>query len=302
VNLAVYLPVLASAAIGLACGRLVRRTSPRAGAVALCGLALVAAAGSAWALLLLAGTLGDDGRRPDIASAPVPDPVALLATAGLVVMGVRLVAALRRRHRVARHLAAALADVPGTDGAGTVVLADARPEAYAVPGRWHPRRVRRRQPRIFVTAGMLRVLDPGQQRALFAHEAAHLDGRHHLLLAATDLAAAVNPLLGPVRRAVAFLCERSADERAAAETGDRGLVASAVAAAALARSGRATAAGALAFDRLGVVGRVTALGVPAPGRPRLVMLAAVALGAAIVAADAHATGEFLQLLRSVTGR
>jgi len=301
VNLAVYLPVLASAAIGLAGSYLARRTSPSAGAVALSGLALVAAAGSAWALLLLAGTLGDDSARPDIGAAPVPDPVAILAAAGLVAMGVRLALALRRRHRAAHRLATALAGVPGPVGSRTVVLADPRPEAYAVPGRWHPRRGRRRPARVFVTAGMLRALDPGQQRALFAHERAHVDGRHHLLLAATDLAAAVNPLLGPVRRAVAFLCERSADERSAAETGDRALVASAVAAAALAGAGRA-APGMLAFDRLGVVGRVTALGVPAPGRARLVMLAAAVLGAAIVAADAHATGEFLQLLRSVAGR
>jgi hypothetical protein len=57
----------------------------------------------------------------------------------------------------------------------------------------------------------------------------------------------------------------------------------------------------LGFDRLGVVGRVTALGAPAPDRLRLVALVAAALGAAIVAADAHATGEFLQLVRTVTG-
>lgn len=298
-NLAVYLPFLASAAIGLAGGYLARRASPAAGATALAGLALVAAAGSAWALALLAGTLGDDSVHPEIAAAPVPDAVAVLAVAGLVVMGVRLADALYRRHRTARRLAAALAGVADPDGSRTVVLADARPEAYAVPGRWHPRRARRRPPRVFVTAGMLRALDTAQQRALFAHERAHVEGRHHLLLAVTDLAAAVNPLLGPVRRAVAFLCERSADEHAAAETGDRALVASAVAVAALAGSGATP--GTLAFDRLGVVGRVTALGVPAPGRPRLLMLAAAALGVAIVAADAHATDEFLQLLRTVSG-
>lgn len=297
-SIAVYLPFLASAVIGWAGGYAARRVSPAAGAVVLAALGVVAAAGYAWALLLLAATLIDDADPALVSVAPVPDLVAGLAVAGLGVSLIRAVTVAWRRRRGRARLSGVVAATPGDPADDVVVLADPRPDAFAVAGRWR-RGSGRPAARIYVTEGMLRALDASQRRALFAHERAHLEAPHHLLITVTDLAAAVNPLLIPVRRAVAFLCERWADERAAAEVGDRGLVASAVGAAALAGAGHGGPRGALAFDRLGVVGRVTALRSPAPGHPRVMAAVAVAVALGIVAADAHATGDFLGLLRTV---
>jgi hypothetical protein len=169
-----------------------------------------------------------------------------------------------------------------------VVVADARPEAFALPGRTH---------RVVVSDGMLRALTATQQQALLAHERAHLDGRHDRLRALADLAAAVNPFLFPGRRAMAYLCERAADERAGIRLGDRGLVAEAVAVAALAGRG---STGELALDRLGVVDRVHALASPAPRRVRpLWVAAAMGVAATIVVSDFHATTDFILFLRGL---
>jgi hypothetical protein len=51
-------------------------------------------------------------------------------------------------------------------------------------------------------------------RALLAYERAYLRGRHHWFTAAAEPAAAANPLLRPLARAVAFTIERWADEEA----------------------------------------------------------------------------------------
>ena len=69
---------------------------------------------------------------------------------------------------------------------------------------------------------------------LLAHERAHARNSHYLFTSAARLAAAANPLLRPVTAEIGYAIERWADERAAAETGDRALAARAVARAALA--------------------------------------------------------------------
>lgn len=99
------------------------------------------------------------------------------------------------------------------------------PMAVAVPGR---------PGHLLVTTGILGALDADERRVLFAHEQAHLSRHHHRLVTVAGMAAAVNPLLIPVREAVAYLVERWADEEAADIVGDRGLTARAVARAALA--------------------------------------------------------------------
>ncbi len=58
---------------------------------------------------------------------------------------------------------------------------------------------------------------------LLAHERAHARNSHYLFTSAARLAAAANPLLRPVAAEVGYAIERWADERAAAETGDRAL-------------------------------------------------------------------------------
>ncbi|WP_206690432.1 M48 family metalloprotease [Quadrisphaera sp. INWT6] len=107
--------------------------------------------------------------------------VALLIVARLVVsfVGVlRRSAARRERHR---ELVDLLDDVERrTDlgaasaaGEGLRVLDAPLPLAYGLPGR---------SPRVVVSDGALRLLDDAQLRAVLAHEQAHLDARHDVVL------------------------------------------------------------------------------------------------------------------------
>jgi Zn-dependent protease with chaperone function len=143
-----------------------------------------------------------------------------------IVLGAALLAAGSFAVRRGRALADAgrhARDLPGRDR--LVVTGDAAADAYAVPGR---------PGRIVVSAGMLDALDPAGRAALLAHERAHLSGRHHWFTGAARLAAAANPLVRPLAGAVEYTVERWADEAAAAAVGDRRLVATAIASAALA--------------------------------------------------------------------
>jgi hypothetical protein len=161
--------------------------------------------------------------------------VALTAgMAGAAVIAGRLLRARRAATRTAREL-------PG-DGR-LAVLDDVAVEAFALPGR---------PGRVVISTGMLAILDETGRRALFAHELAHLQGRHHVFRAITRVAAASNPLLRPLARAVVYSTERWADEKAAHAVGDRALTARALGRAALSTTRRADGT------------RFTALGI---GRP-----------------------------------
>jgi Zn-dependent protease with chaperone function len=120
-----------------------------------------------------------------------------------------------------RHRAGALAESYRRaarlhDDGTVVVVRGAAAEAYALPG-WPGR--------IVVSGRLLKALDEPARAALLAHERAHLAGRHHLFTTVAHLAAAANPVLLPVARAVDYTVERWADEHAARVTGDRRLVA-----------------------------------------------------------------------------
>jgi len=204
----------------------------------------------------------------------------LLAVAALTVVIVcrRRARALAEAYRRAAHLAG-----HGVDG-DVVVVPDQAIEAYALPGwpGW-----------IVVSAGMLAALDADGQTAVFAHERAHLAGRHHLFTTVGRLAAAANPLLLPLARAVDYTVERWADEHAARVTGDRRLVAATIGRAALLaqhRPPRPTAAAILGITRprtcrvsLAWAGpvprRVAALLAPPLPRHAVLLAAAVALTA-----------------------
>ncbi len=300
-NISVYLPFVASVFIGLAGPVVARRARPAVGATALAAIVTIGAVGTLWATALLAATFIDDVPflARSVGPMPVPDGVALVALAAFVVALARLVAVLRSRRRLYRRIHDVIADLQPVD-ADVVVLADARPDAFAVPGSGSPRR--RHEPRIVLTEGMLAALDSGQKTALLAHERAHLRDGHHRLRAAADLAAAANPLLIPARNTVGFLCERWADERAVADVGSRRLVANAIATAALAQAAdaRANAAGrqvALGFNHLGTVDRVAALHRPPASALRATTFLALVAGVCILAADVNATGELLEIVR-----
>ncbi|MGH3574517.1 MAG: M56 family metallopeptidase, partial [Pseudonocardiaceae bacterium] len=153
--------------------------------------------------------------------------------------------------------------------------------------------------RILVTQGLLSVLDGDERRVVLAHERAHLQSRHHWLRAATEVSAALNPVLIPVREAVAFLVERSADEHAAAVTGSRNLVAQALAKVALAGGadgGVLAWSAALPFVGCGVSARVAALQSDPPRPEPLVPSSVLALGVATAIAAVQATIAFYQLV------
>ncbi|MEU6017570.1 M48 family metalloprotease [Streptomyces sp. NPDC047515] len=150
-------------------------------------------------------------------------PAAVLSLGALGVCAWNLLRSALRQ-TVALRMARSQADTRYT--AGDLCIIDTpHPDAYALPGRPN---------RIVVTTEMLRSLDAAEREALFAHERAHLDGRHHYCLALTELAAHCHPGLRAVRAAVQMSAERAADEAAAAATGDRRLTARAIGRAALA--------------------------------------------------------------------
>jgi Zn-dependent protease with chaperone function len=219
---------------------------------------------------------------------PVPAEPAILSCGLVAVAMISVTVATARRawalfdvHRACRGLTAA---------GRLVVLDDARPDAFTTP-----------QPagRIIVTTGLLRTLDQQERRVLLAHETSHLAHQHAWWTLASDLAAAVNPLLRPTARALATTVERWADEDAAGAVGDRRLVAATLVRVAHLQSGfadewRPDAARSAATGG-DVAIRVHALLAPAPRRrPFAVTVLAVLLlvGLLPTAAVQH-TGEGL---------
>ncbi|WP_329304815.1 M56 family metallopeptidase [Streptomyces anulatus] len=159
-------------------------------------------------------------------------------------------------HRHYRFRARAHRALAGLAGGDVAVLPDDVPYAYALPGS---------PGRVMVSTALLASLEPAEHRALFAHERAHLAGRHHRLLLATRLAGCVNPLLWPLLGALVYSTERWADEEAARVTGDRRLTARAVGKAALVSRPVPGGAAFAAFAAAGPVPRrVAALLGPVP--------------------------------------
>ncbi|MDJ0347324.1 M56 family metallopeptidase [Streptomyces sp. H10-C2] len=311
-RLAVYFPLIFPLLAALAARPVADRLHPRPATWLLTTSAVVLAAGSSTVLGLLA--LSGLVRIPLVASLghwpahsvqrdhPASLPVALVAG---VLLAAAAAGAVRMVWRRARALFAAALEagcLPGPDP--LVVVEDPAADAYAIPGL---------PGRIVVSTGMLNALDPTEREVLLAHERAHLRARHHLFAAAAHLAAATNPLLRPVARAVGYTVERWADEEAAAATGDRRRVARTVGKAALAakhttprRRLPAAALGLLGIGRGGplagagpVPRRVAALLAPPPRLLRpLPLLAAAALLAATSLCTLEAAHDLHVLLRT----
>ncbi|MEU3431713.1 M56 family metallopeptidase [Streptomyces gardneri] len=212
------------------------------------------------ALLMVVGTaqlpgnpLPDGWSDPEVREAVPYDEIAgRLAIPTLVLVLASCARAAWRHHRVRRRAGRALEGLPATS---VVVLPDANPYAYALPGR---------KDRVVVTTAMLATLTGPERRALFAHERAHLTARHHRFLLTVQLAARANPFLRPLRTAVTYTTERWADEEAATRIGSRRIVARAVGKAALVSRG-APAVTLAGFASAGPVPRrVAALLGPAP--------------------------------------
>uniref|UniRef100_A0AAU2UXV9 M56 family metallopeptidase n=1 Tax=Streptomyces sp. NBC_00003 TaxID=2903608 RepID=A0AAU2UXV9_9ACTN len=227
----VWIPLLVPFLAVPAARRLAEALPPRPAAwlLATAATGLAACSTAALGLIALAGAL----RLPFFASlenltAPLDAlPAWLAIPAAAVAAGLVAVSGLALVRTARRHLAelGAARGQLGPAAGELAVLRDPGPDAYALPGR---------PGRIVVTTGMLRALEPAEREALFAHERAHLVGRHHLFLAAAELAAHCHPSLRSLRAPLAFALERSADEYAAGAVGDRKLAARAIGRAALA--------------------------------------------------------------------
>jgi Zn-dependent protease with chaperone function len=310
-GLAVYLPLVVPVLAAVMARMLAERLPPRTATWLLTGSAAALATASSAVLGLLAiaaavriplvAAVGDLSlpalSQADRASMPLGLAAGALlaaAAAAAVRAGWRRTGALVAAHRQASWL----------PGAGqVVVVTDDAADAYAAPG-WPGR--------IVVTTGMMDALTAAERQVLLAHERAHASGRHYLFTAAARLASAANPLLRPLAAAVGYSVERWADEEAATATGDRPLVARAVAAAALAAAAGPSPAAAPA-GALGAVAtpaglrgagavprRVAALLGPPPRLSLLLLAAAIALvavsglSALEAARNLHGLIEFAQ--------
>ncbi len=330
-NALVYLPLLVPVLAAAAARPLAARLEPRLATWLLTAATVALAAFSTAALALMAASalarvpvlaaLGDYSQPVLRRGDPVPALAGMAAALLLTAAAVAVAVVIRAR---ARALAESYRQAASMAPGGRVVVVPGRSiEAYALPGS---------PGRIVVSGRLLDVLDDRGRAALLAHEHAHLTGRHHLFTTVAHLAAAANPLLLPVARAVDYTVERWADERAAAITGDRRLVASTIGqvallataprparfrAAALAITGtrgitgggrggrrRATRIRPISLAWAGPVPRRVAALLAPPPRRRLALLAIVAIiiltagaSAAEAARDLHALLEFAQAAR-----
>jgi Zn-dependent protease with chaperone function len=308
----VYLPLLVPVLAAAAARPLAARLEPRLATWLLTATTVALAAFSTAALALMAASalarvpvlaaLGDYSQPALRRGDPVPALAGMAAALLLTAAAVAVAVVIRARARaLAESYRRAASMAPG----GRVVVVPGHSiEAYALPGS---------PGRIVVSGRLLDALNDRGRAALLAHEYAHLAARHHLFTTVAHLAAAANPLLLPVARAVDYTVERWADERAAAITGDRRLVASTIGQVALLSTGprparlRTTLAITGARDRsvslawAGPVPRRVAALLAPPPRRQLALLAIVAIliltaGASAVEAarDLHALLEFAQ--------
>jgi hypothetical protein len=323
-RVAVYIPLLIPALAALAARPLGSRLPPPAATWLLAVSTLVLALTSSAVLGMLAlsalvrvsfvDAVGHMSAAVIRSGDEVSLPVALLAGGLLALAATAAGRALLRR---AAAIAAAYRRSSTLPGTGQVVVTeDASADAYTIPG-WPCR--------IVITQGMLDALAGAERDVLLAHERAHARNSHYLFTSAARLAAAANPLLRPVAAEVGYVIERWADERAAADTGDRALTARAVARAALAtaasppaRDAAVTALGLITQEgeRRGngepakrngrtarpgpVPRRVAALLAPSPGLvpgpPMLLLAAAVLLVVISGAATLEAARDLHQLI------
>ncbi len=310
-HLAVYLPLAVPLLAAVMARLLADRMPPRTATwlLTFTALALAAASSAVLGLLAIAAAV----RIPLVAAVADlslralshQDPASVpLGVAAGVLLAAAAAAAARAAWRRTTALVAAHRQASWLPGAGqVVVVTDDAADAYTAPG-WPGR--------IVVTTGMMEALSEAERQVLLAHERAHAAARHYLFTAAARLASAANPLLRPLATAVGYSVERWADEEAAACTGDRSLVARAVAAAALAAAAapprQAAPAGALGavaapvgMRRAGAVPRrVAALLQPPPRLRLLLLVTAVALvaisglSALEAARNLHGLIEFAQ--------
>lgn len=213
-------PLAAAFALAGIAGLLSRRLAPESATRLLAISSSATLAALVWGLILvaLAGLAGRTGPLwPEVVPEHhrVPEPLGIAAISLLLVGGGRAFAAVVRLRRTRRRW----------QTRRPIELHDLDERvAFAVPGR---------PGGVVVDRRLWSSLDPGERRALIAHEQAHLYRHHHRHVALAEFVAAACPLLSPQRSAIRLSVERWADEDAALTVGDRLVVARAIARAAL---------------------------------------------------------------------
>ncbi len=234
-----------------------RRLPPRVALWMLTSIAVVGAGAVLAATAVLAGgfALGTPIGRW------VVDACSLFAAHHRVPLSIGVVASILLvllAWRIGSALSTAWSERVVCDGPLTVLDADA-PIAFAQSGR---------RGGVVVSTGMLDALEPAERRVLFAHERAHVRARHDLHLLAHRVATAALPWLASVGDDLRLATERAADAAALAEVnGDRRLVATAIARAAIAADNYGAPAPALAFNGGAVGYRVQSMLHPADRAP-----------------------------------
>lgn len=295
-HVSVYLLLIAPALLATVSPMLARRLRPALAVRLLTCSAAAVAAAATWELALLGCSLlgrapllaerGHWSRAALAAHDPVPEVASWVAVCALLAAAATLRGRLRIRGRTLRGIRQ-VCRACRPAGHDLLVLAEAKPWAFAVPGR---------MPTVVVSTGMLRALDGPERQVLLAHERSHLRHRHDRYQLIADLAAAAHPLLGRLRRDVGYSVERWADEDAAEGVQDRALAARALARAALASQRRVTPG--LAFEQLAVRHRVAALEGPQPPLRVLPALLPGLLAASAVLGAADATLSLYRLLEA----
>lgn len=185
------------------------------------------------------------------------------------VRGVRWRARKRREHLAVLRLAARSATGPPE----TLWLPNDKPLAFSMAGR----------PGVVVaTEGLTRHLNRQAIEAVFAHERAHLAGRHHLLVAITNALRAAVPFLPLFRQApqaISQLVELAADVTAARSCGS-----AAVRSALLTVSNHGTPSTSLAMGQQAVATRVARLHMSAPPAGGLQRLISCGMAGTVAAA------------------
>lgn len=170
------------------------------------------AVGGFWRALL-------DGQLPPSATFPE-----MFALSGALLLGVHLVLNLalnvvRTRQQRLRHLQLVeLLSTPVPEQPGLRLLDHDAPIAYCLPAT--PRSI------TVLSAGLLAVLDDDEVRAVVAHEQAHVDQRHHLVVVAFEAWRGALPWFPIATRsldAVGLLVEMLADDQARRTIPDRTL-------------------------------------------------------------------------------
>ncbi|MGV8873729.1 MAG: M56 family metallopeptidase [Rhodococcus sp. (in: high G+C Gram-positive bacteria)] len=248
------LPWVLSLLLGFGAEHIDRRLNPSTAVVLLPILSVVAAFSVVASLVALTAVLLESGQIAWVAAG-------IVASAWMLWRAVEVVRHVRRV-AVGASIASEFGDEARATG-GIVVVDSDVPDAFAVPSGGGA---------VVITTGLAKALSDNELHAVIEHERAHLRHRHSVWIQMCEIAALIDPILGPLTAKVRHAAERQADE-SAATLGRRDTL-SAIARTALLRAHLDHGTRTLASTGGDVVRRVQALSEPPRHRPDRGLLAA----------------------------